>query len=239
VSFASTVLPQPRFPVTAGVNAQELERFLALRGEVTPALGVFSDRTLPKMSDRVSNAQTRQRAMRLLAEGDSLFQAQNFNSALQRYKLAASLAPDVEEAFWRQGHAYVATKNFDRATTAFKRAIALSENLGRGGFRLDDLYSGASMTKATHLENLAELALANSGDSDAYFLIGLFLNYDGQAERAARFFDRASDLAGISGGHIEVFLNRAAPAFAVRPDAPPVPPPPPAPAVFISAGTEI
>jgi hypothetical protein len=238
--FASTTLPQPRFSVSAGgVTAQELERFLALRGEVTPVLGVLSDRLLPKMSARVSNAQTRQRAMRLLAEGDALFQAQNFNSALQRYKLASSLAPDVEEAFWRQGHAFVATKNFGQATTAFKRAIALTDNLGRGGFRLDDLYGGASMTKATDLENLAELALNHSGDSDAYFLIGVFLNYDGQADRAIRFFDRASDLAGISGGHIEVFLDRAAaPVIAARPAAPPVPPSPPA-EVFIATGTEI
>ena len=40
------------------------------------------------------------------------------------YKLAASTAPDLAEAFWRQGHALVATHNYELAATAFKRAIA-------------------------------------------------------------------------------------------------------------------
>ena len=67
----------------------------------------------------------------MIAEGDELFRAQNFHSALQKYKLAASTAPDLAEAFWRKGHALVATHNYDLATTAFKRAIALTEDLGR------------------------------------------------------------------------------------------------------------
>ena len=207
-NFAANSLPAINWPIGSGVNAQLLERFLELRGEVRPVDLALSDRVLPKLSGRVSNVETRQRASRLLAEGDELFRAQNFNSALQRYKLASTLAPDLAEAYWRQGHAFVATRNFDLATTAFKRAIAHTDNLGRGGFRLDDLYGGASIAKSAHLENLAELALAKNGDSDAYFLIGLFLNYDGQADRAEKFFARASDLAGISGGHIAVFLDR-------------------------------
>jgi hypothetical protein len=115
----------------------------------------------------------------------------------------------------------------------------LTSNLGRGGFRLDDLYGGASIAKAAHLENLAELALARSHDSDAYFLIGVFLTYDGDATRAAKFFDRASDLAGMSGGHIAVFLDHdAAPAFAAKSAPGPIPAPP-KPALFINAGTDI
>ena len=216
-------------------------QFLNLSGEVTPALAL-SERALPRMGPRISNLETRQRAMRFLAEGDTLFAAQNFNSALQKYKLAANIAPDLNEAWWRQGHAFVATRNFNLAATAFKRAIATTDNLGRGGFRLDDLYDGASITKASHLESLAELALSRSSDSDAYFLIGLFLNYDGQAERASKFFARASELAGISGGHIAVFLDRgeAAPVFAAAPaPAAPVTPPAPLPALFINVGAEI
>ena len=240
-NFAVTALPQPRTPILTNVDAQTLQAFLNLSGEVRPALAL-SERALPKLGPRISNIETRQRAMRLIAEGDALFAAQNFNSALQKYKLAASVAPDVDEAYWRQGHAFVATKNFDLAATAFKRAIANTDNLGRGGFRLDDLYGGASITKASHLESLAELALLRSGDPDAYFLIGLFLNYDGQVARASKFFTRASELAGIGGGHIAVFLDRgeAAPAFSAGP-APAAPPTPPAPEprLFISSGAEI
>jgi len=236
-NFLASVLPQPRYPIGTGASAQTLAQFLDLRGEVKPAVIALSERTLPKMSVRIANADTRQRANRYVSEGDELFRAQNFNSALQRYKQASSIAPDLTEAYWRQGHAFVATRNYDLAATAFKRAIALSDNLGRGGFRLDDLYDGASIAKGAHLESLAELALARTNDSDAYFLIGVFLNYDGEAARAAKFFDRASDLAGMSGGHIAVFLDHdsSAPAVAARP----APPAPPKPALFISAGAEI
>ncbi len=234
INFAVTALPPVKYPVSAGVNAQALERFLGLARDVAPATGALSERALPKIATRVTSAESRQRAMRHLAEGDALYQKQNFNSALQRYKQAASAAPDMAEAFWRQGHAFVATRNYDLAATAFKRAIALGDDLSRGGFRLDDLYAGASITKAAHLESLAELALTKSGESDAYFLIALFLHYDGQTARAERFFARAAELAGPSSGYLAGFLGRSPPVVAARPVTPP-----PTPPVIAVAGTSI
>src|SRR5262249_46747964 len=99
------------------------------------------------------------------------------------------------------------------------------------------LYGAANMTKAQHLESLAEWAIGRSNSPDPYFLLGLFLNYDGEQARATKFFQKASDLAGISGGHIAVFL---APAE----DAPPriertVAPAAAAPVVPISVATEL
>jgi hypothetical protein len=70
---------------------------------------------------------------------------------------------------------------------------------------LDDLYGTAVLTKSGHLEALAGHALARSESSDPYFLLGVFLTYDNQQGRAEKFFDRAADLAGISGGHIAAF----------------------------------
>ena len=234
INFAVTALPSVKYPVSAGVNAQALERFLGLAGEVAPAAGPLAERALPRIAARVSSAESRQRAMRHLAEGDALFAKQNFNSALQRYKQAASAAPDVAEAWWRQGHAFVATRNYDLAATAFKRAIALGDDLGRGGFRLDDLYAGHAMAKAGHLESLAELALDKRGEGDAYFLIGLFLHYDGETARAERFFARAAELSGPGSGYLAGFLK--SPALVA---AKPVIPPPPKPPVIAAAGTSI
>ena len=143
---------------------------------------------------------------------------------MQRYKLAVSTAPDLAEALWRQGHALVATHNYDLASTAFKRAIALTEDLGRDGFRLNDIYGGAAMTKNQHVESLAEWAATRRSSPDPYFLLGLFLEYDGQQVRAEKFFQKASDLAGISGGHIAVFLAPAelAPAPRLEPSTAPL-----------------
>jgi len=156
---------------------------------------------------RLSNVDSRRKAEKMIAEADELFKAQNFHSALQKYKLAASTAPDMPEAYWRQAHALVATHNYELAATAFKRAIALTEDLGRGGFRLSDVYGGAHMTKQQHLESLAEWAVTKRNSSDPYFLLGLFLEYDGQPGRAEKFFQKANELAGISGGHIAVYLD--------------------------------
>jgi tetratricopeptide (TPR) repeat protein len=195
-------------------------------------------RNLGDILARVSNVDSRRKAERLIAEGDELFRVQNFHSALQRYKLAASAAPDLPEALWRKGHALVATHNYDLATTAFKRAIALTDDLGRDGFRLSDIYAGATMTKTQHLESLAEWAINRRNSSDPYFLLGLFLTYDDQPARAEKFFQKASDLAGISGGHIAVFLDAPEPAPRARPDA--IARPASAmPVIPISIGTEI
>jgi tetratricopeptide (TPR) repeat protein len=190
------------------VNAQTIQKFLGM-SQLRPVNAAAAAPVAPTLTvtPRLSNAESRRRAERLIAEGDELFRGQNFHPALQKYKAAASAAPDMAEAFWREGHALVATKNFGLATTAFKRAVGLTEDLGRGGFQLDDLYGKATMSKSGHLESLAEYALSHSGSSDPYFLLGVFLTYDGQPARADKFFQRASDLAGIAGGHIAVFLS--------------------------------
>jgi hypothetical protein len=170
---------------------------------------------------RVSNPESRRKAEKYIAEGDALFHIQKFHSALQKYKLAASAAPDMAEAHWRKGHAMIATNNFDLAAGAFKRAIALSEETDRAGFKLDDLYGTALLAKNSHLEALAGHALERGEASDPYFLLGIFLTYDGQRERAEKFFTRAADLAGLGGGYIAAFEPVEGPVVAARPEITP------------------
>jgi tetratricopeptide (TPR) repeat protein len=154
-----------------------------------------------------------------MAEGDELFRAQNFHFALQKYKLAASAAPNIAECFWRKGHALVATHNYELAAAAFKRAIGLSRDISRGGFRLGELYGGAAMTKFQHLEFLAEWTLARGNSPDGYFLVGLFLHYDGHQPRAEKFFAQAAELAGPGADFLAAYLRSAG--------NDPIPPPPP------------
>jgi tetratricopeptide (TPR) repeat protein len=216
-----TVATQPARQVAAARPvASAVQQFLGMN-ELRPvnlaAAGPASGPSIAPSTNhfvaRVANVESRRKAERMIAEADELFQAQNFHSALQRYKLAGTTAPDLAEAFWRQGHAFIATHNYELAARAFKRAIALSDDLGRGGFRLSDIYGGATTTKSLHLEELAEWAVAKRNTSDAYFLLGLFLEYDGQQARAEKFFQKAADLAGISGGHVAMFLDRAEPTL--------------------------
>jgi tetratricopeptide (TPR) repeat protein len=242
---AAAAAPTAATPIAAAV-----QKFLGL-GQLRPVAPVISrpiasaTPVVPIVNSavsRFSNVDSRRKAEKLITEADELFKAQNFHSALQKYKLAASTAPDMPEAFWRQGHALVATHNYELAATAFRRAIALTEDLGRGGFRLSDIYGSANMTKQQHLESLAEWATNKRTSSDPYFLIGLFLEYDGQTTRAEKFFQKANELAGISGGHIAVFLDPVAPSLLKsieRAAAAPVKEGPVLPVVTVSATRDI
>lgn len=135
------------------------------------------------------------KARRLVEEGDLLFRRQQFHSALQKYKQAVASAPALAEVYWRQGHALVAVGEYERAATTFKRALALSEELDRGGFRLSMLYGSALATKEMHLERLAEWTLAHARSPEGYFLLGLMLHFDGQPERAEKFLLYAGGLS--------------------------------------------
>jgi hypothetical protein len=257
-TVASPVIALPAGGAAAPVVASAAPRGAATIDELRRLLGLSDPRpgapaALPAASTRVappaaakphddvlarhSNIESRRKAERLLAEGDELFRAQSFHAALQKYKLAARTAPELAEAHWRQGHALVATRNFDLAARSFERAVALTDDLGRGGFQLNDLYGAAARTKANHLDALAEWALSRDAAPQPYFLVGLFLHYDGQPGRAEKYFRKASDLAGISGAHLAVFLAKPA----ETPERSPTPSRPSAatPLVPVSAGTEI
>lgn len=159
---------------------------------------------------KFSNAESRQRANQYVGYGDALFQKQRFHEALQRYKTAAVSGPDLAEVFFRQGHAYVATNHFDLAAKAFKRAVSLSGDVHRDGFRLDDLYDDNKLAKTAHVETLARRALSDPTDADAFFMLGLYLHYDGQAERAKKFFQQAEKLSEADAGHVRPFTKQTA-----------------------------
>jgi tetratricopeptide (TPR) repeat protein len=159
-----------------------------------------------RLKVRTSNADARRRADRYIAQGDELFEKQNWHSALQKYKLAGQLAPDVAECSWRQGHALIAVNQFDQAAAAFRRALLISDDTTRGGFQLDELYADGVAAKNSHLEALASEALASTISSDPYFLIGVTLHYGGEPERARKYFERAAAMSAEDGKLVESFL---------------------------------
>jgi hypothetical protein len=186
--------------------------------QAAPALPI-APRVAAKPAVRVANAESRARAELFVAQGDKLFREQQYHSAVQKYKLAAEAAPDYAEAYWREGHALAASNRFELAATCFKRALAIDGDIRRGGFQLDSLYDGALLSKHGHLEALAADALAHETSADPYFSLGVFLQYDGQPERAAKFFRKAAEL---SSGDISHLAHFVAPAAERRPATVPV-----------------
>ena len=64
---------------------------------------------------RVSNAEARDRAMRFIAFGDVQFESRNLAAAYERYQKAIEAAPDLAEAFFRQGHTLTEMRRYEQA----------------------------------------------------------------------------------------------------------------------------
>jgi tetratricopeptide (TPR) repeat protein len=165
-----------------------------------------SERVAAEPKIRISNPEYRRKAEQHLAQGDRLFREQKYSQALDRYKQAAAMAGDLAEAQWRKGHAYLATHRYELAAASFKRALVLNPDAARDGFDLGRLYGAGATVKISHLEALAGETLVRGDSAEHYFLLGVFLRYDGQAERAEKFFVKAAELAGRDGGYLASFL---------------------------------
>ncbi|MBX9791641.1 MAG: tetratricopeptide repeat protein [Pirellulales bacterium] len=192
---------------------------------------VEHDRARPVPRVRETNDELRARAARRLALGDDDYRAQRYGEAYNTYRRAAEIAPDLYEAYFRQGQALVALRRCDDAVRAFKRGLDLDPTWPRRPMRLDGLYGPNQAAQLAHLEALAKDAAARPGDASPILLLGIELYCSGQTERARRFFDQAASLAGDAPLYAELFLRvlnqparpaRIAAAPDAANDAPPV-----------------
>lgn len=145
---------------------------------------------------RKSNAESIARGQRFVEFGNTLFLAERFHEALQRYKSALEAAPDQADIYLRQGFALIAVNQYRFAAKAFKISLQLDPNCVRNEFRLDDLYGVNQLAKEAHLEALAREALARPADGDLLLLVGVTLQTDGESARAQRFLLKAAELGG-------------------------------------------
>jgi tetratricopeptide (TPR) repeat protein len=163
-----------------------------------------------KRRDHVSNAAAVARAKEFLKFGDEHFRAQEFSDAYQRYKKAAGAAPDLPDAYFRQGFSLLALGSYPSACKAFVRGLKLEPHWAKSKFRLDDLYGANRLAKSNQLERLAEAAGNEPENHKLMFLLGIELFFDGQGQRARKFFERAADL-GEDTSHLAGFLRALGP----------------------------
>lgn len=167
------------------------------------------DEVAPRPHVRRANAAATARAREFLQIGDERFSAQQYLLAYQRYKKAAQAAPDLADAYLRQGLAQIALGRYAPAAECVKRGLALEPCLSGSKLRLDQLYGENRLAKTNHLERLAEAASNDPGNADLIFLVGIELFFDGQTARARPFFERAVDL-GEDAGSLKHFLRSGA-----------------------------
>jgi tetratricopeptide (TPR) repeat protein len=164
---------------------------------------------LPAPKPRATNAASKERAAHFVTAGDNLFREQKHQEALQRYKSAAQAAPDVASAYFRQGFALVATNRYELAAEAFRRGLALDPGWPSSEFRLTEIYGDAALARQAHQDALAGAALHDPVNADLMFVLGVFLHFDGQAERAKKFFAKAKELDGGRAASVDGFLAAA------------------------------
>jgi tetratricopeptide (TPR) repeat protein len=156
---------------------------------------------------RTSNPEARRVARRFVESGDSYFHRQRYSEALAQYKSAATMAPDLAEIYFRQGHAYVATRRYDQAADVFRRGLALDPEIVRADYTLDSLYDDAKIAKHSHLDTLAATALSRVDDADLLMVLGIFLHFDGQPDRARKFFERSAKVSPPEDKTVQPFLD--------------------------------
>ncbi len=166
----------------------------------------------PKL--RTTNPQSKAKAGKFIAYGDANFGKQKYLSAVERYKTAAQIAPDMAEAYFRQGYALIAMSQYAEAFKAFRRGLGIRGEWHDSAFRLDQLYAGAGAAKTAHLENLAKAVEANPMDSDLLVALGMQLFFDGQRARSELFFARAAQLGANDDRLLDDFVPRPGPAGA-------------------------
>lgn len=158
---------------------------------------------------RISSPELKARAGRYVSYGDNLFTKQKYLAALGRYKSASDAASDMAEAYLRQGFAYVAMGQYENASKAFRRGLALRSNWQGTAFRLSTLYDGAEAAKTQHIEKLALAVEDNPFDSGLLMTLGIELFFDGQFDRAELCFQNAARLGGGDEALVADFLSGA------------------------------
>jgi tetratricopeptide (TPR) repeat protein len=205
VNCVNYYLPPVYYPAELAYGPQAVKQFMGVDRNFAmgPLTYTVYDTTKDtaravdlKPATRASNARTLDLARRYIDFGDGRFRAQKFHEALQRYKTAAAIAPDLADAHIRHGLASAATGKYEGAVKSIVRGLQLDPTWPTRGFALDDIYADGRAAKTGHLEALARTALADKDNGNVLYLLGVMLYLDGHPERAQKFLKRAADLLG-------------------------------------------
>lgn len=161
-----------------------------------------------KPAERITNSQTTALAWRFIGFGDAQFVGQKFIDANSRYRKAAQIAPQVADAWFRQGFALSALGRYDQAVTAIKRGLRINPKWATSDFDLQELCGPDRLSVDVRLDELTQAVQQRPNDANLLFLMGVHLHFDGQTEKAEKAFGRAKELTGGDDDHIRVFAAK-------------------------------
>lgn len=163
----------------------------------------------PNPRIRESNAEARDRARQFIEFGDAQFSARNLAGAYDRYKKAAEAAPDLAEAWFRQGHALADLGRYDQAAAAFRRGLGLRPDWPASGFKLADLYGENGAARAAMFDAIDQAIAARPADINVLYVAAVQIFFEGRLQLARTSFEHALKL-GEPASNIEPFLKTSA-----------------------------
>lgn len=202
------VLPPARKDADAGGEPAALKEGEAAKPAERPVeRGAPEPPLVIRPRTRVSPPAAKQRCERFVEIGDRFFRQQQYDDALSQYKNAAAAAPDMGLPLFRQAFAYIATRRFDSAIQAMRRAVLVDPESVRHRDSLAALYGDQLAAIHSHQELLATRALDTPNDPTPLLLLGFIFSFDGNFERAERFFRAAEPLLGPHDELIAAFVG--------------------------------
>jgi len=212
--------PPPLYlPGEAIYGPEAVKRFMGFYSGAAPAsvdvivvAGPEQERPAGPGALRGTGADSVALGRKFIGFGDAQFIEQQYAQAYIRYKKAAEAAPQLAQAYFRQGWSLLASGRYELAAAAFKKGLDLDPEWPRSDFRLDELYGPNRLAKTAHIDALAAAAGDEPQNADLFFLVGVFLFFDGQPHRARPFFERLTQLPGGGapvGGFLEAIEPRS------------------------------
>ena len=132
---------------------------------------------------------------------------------VNRVKVRIGVRHGVAEPALKQGFALVALGKYHQASKVLKQGLKIAPEWPRSGFRVEALYGNNRAAKTAHLGTLSQAVAAKPSDADLPFVLGVFVHFGGEADRAAFLFERAARVSAGNDAHLAAFSVPGRPAW--------------------------
>lgn len=142
----------------------------------------------------------------LLKSADAIFNAGGYREAAAAYARLTVHYGNHDSLAVRRFVSLVASGQCDQAAVVVELASALDQHLTSDSLTRSSLaqfYGAHAELRKQHVELLADFALKHQEDAQALKMVGIWLQLDGQVERAEPFFERAQSLAPTATGTVQ------------------------------------
>ncbi|MGQ0636685.1 MAG: tetratricopeptide repeat protein [Planctomycetaceae bacterium] len=202
------VLDAPIWPGLDPANNAVLQEWLPGPKDGA-ARGAPPDDDLP-LPVKTSNVDAKRKSMRYQATGDEYLAKGDYTQALMRYRQAYAAAPDRSEPRFRVAVTLAALGHFGQAADELKRLVRLDPRWPAHGDRLDDVFGPEhQLAKHSMLSRAADWVKEDIRDPQRLFLMGVFLHFNEDVDKARPFFEAAGQLSNRP-KYVQAFLEPSA-----------------------------